>query len=213
MDQLTGMNKGGTGEVAGLRVTMVPADHSAGDWRTVVPRVAPGLPTSPPRTESAMLPAGTGCLARRHQHRGAMERLTFAASSRLEIQAVGAHADDIELGAGGAIRRLLAEWPGRRITWVIATATAGRAAEARASAAGFSAGAFWHYSTVADLPDGRLPAHPPELKEVEPLETRFRSQRGRSWWGGDTVRAIARLRGIEAATPLAEAFHARKLVL
>jgi L-ascorbate metabolism protein UlaG (beta-lactamase superfamily) len=32
MDQLTGMNKGGTVEVAGLKVSMVAADHSAGDW-------------------------------------------------------------------------------------------------------------------------------------------------------------------------------------
>ena len=31
-DQVTGMNKGGTVAVAGLRVTMVHADHSAGDW-------------------------------------------------------------------------------------------------------------------------------------------------------------------------------------
>ncbi len=31
-DAATGMNKGGTVEVAGLRVTMVGADHSAGDW-------------------------------------------------------------------------------------------------------------------------------------------------------------------------------------
>jgi L-ascorbate metabolism protein UlaG (beta-lactamase superfamily) len=31
-DQLTGMNKGGTVDVDGLRVTMVGADHSAGDW-------------------------------------------------------------------------------------------------------------------------------------------------------------------------------------
>lgn len=31
-DQLIGMNKGGTVEVAGLRVTMVRADHSSGDW-------------------------------------------------------------------------------------------------------------------------------------------------------------------------------------
>lgn len=31
-DQVTGMNKGGTLEAAGLRVTMVHADHSAGDW-------------------------------------------------------------------------------------------------------------------------------------------------------------------------------------
>jgi L-ascorbate metabolism protein UlaG (beta-lactamase superfamily) len=32
MDQVTGMNKGGTVDVAGLRVTMTGADHSAGDW-------------------------------------------------------------------------------------------------------------------------------------------------------------------------------------
>ncbi len=31
-DATLGMNKGGTVEVAGLRVTMVGADHSAGDW-------------------------------------------------------------------------------------------------------------------------------------------------------------------------------------
>jgi L-ascorbate metabolism protein UlaG (beta-lactamase superfamily) len=31
-DQVIGMNKGGTVEVAGLRVTMTGADHSAGDW-------------------------------------------------------------------------------------------------------------------------------------------------------------------------------------
>ena len=31
-DQVTGMNKGGTVDVAGLRVTMTGASHSAGDW-------------------------------------------------------------------------------------------------------------------------------------------------------------------------------------
>jgi L-ascorbate metabolism protein UlaG (beta-lactamase superfamily) len=31
-DAVIGMNKGGTVEVAGLRVTMTPAEHSAGDW-------------------------------------------------------------------------------------------------------------------------------------------------------------------------------------
>ena len=31
-DQVTGMNKGGTLEAAGLKVSMVPAEHSAGDW-------------------------------------------------------------------------------------------------------------------------------------------------------------------------------------
>ncbi len=32
VDALTGMNKGGTVEAAGIRVTMTHADHSAGDW-------------------------------------------------------------------------------------------------------------------------------------------------------------------------------------
>ena len=31
-DRVIGMNKGGTVEAAGLKVTMTPADHSAGDW-------------------------------------------------------------------------------------------------------------------------------------------------------------------------------------
>jgi len=31
-DRVIGMNKGGTAKVAGLRVTMTSADHSAGDW-------------------------------------------------------------------------------------------------------------------------------------------------------------------------------------
>jgi LmbE family N-acetylglucosaminyl deacetylase len=212
-----------------------------------------------------------------------VERLTFATARPLDILAVGAHADDIELGAGGTILRLLAERPGSRLTWIIATATAERAAEARGSAAAFSLDAAAHDIVVADLPDGRLPVHLPELKalleplkantpdlviaphtgdahqdhravaevvwqtfrsqlvweyeipkydgdlgrpnlfvtldaavlerKIQLLETHFPSQRGRTWWGGDTVRAIARLRGIEAAAPLAEAFHVRKVVL
>lgn len=32
MDQVTGMNKGGTCEFVGLKVSMTGADHSAGDW-------------------------------------------------------------------------------------------------------------------------------------------------------------------------------------
>jgi L-ascorbate metabolism protein UlaG (beta-lactamase superfamily) len=33
-EQVTGFNKGGTVEVAGLKVTMTGADHSAGDWNS-----------------------------------------------------------------------------------------------------------------------------------------------------------------------------------
>lgn len=118
-----------------------------------------------------------------------MERLTLAASRQLETLVVGAHADDIERGASGTILRLLDDWLGSRITWVIATITA------RASR-----GATRQRSGVL------------RRRMVERHETHFPSQRGSSWWGGDTVWEIARRRGIETATPLAEAFHARKLV-
>jgi len=33
-EQVTGFNKGGTVEAVGLRITMVPAEHSAGDWNS-----------------------------------------------------------------------------------------------------------------------------------------------------------------------------------
>lgn len=97
-----------------------------------------------------MLPTGTGCLAHPHRYRVARERRTVAASRRLQILAVGA--DDIVLGNGSKILRLLAEWPASRITWNPDTATAAQAAWVCASAAGFSVGAPCHDVTVTDLP-------------------------------------------------------------
>lgn len=54
---------------------------------------------------------------------------------------LGAHSDDIELGCGGAVLTLLARHPGSRVSWVVFSATGVRAAEAKASAADFLAGA------------------------------------------------------------------------
>ena len=50
-------------------------------------------------------------------------------------------------------------------------------------------------------------------RKIDLLQACFPSQHDRTWWGADTFRAIARLRGIEAATRYAEAFYCRKLVL
>ncbi|MEQ8783485.1 MAG: PIG-L family deacetylase [Roseibium album] len=41
----------------------------------------------------------------------------------------------------------------------------------------------------------------------------FPSQRDKQWFSNDTFHALARLRGIQAACPLAEAFYCRKLQL
>lgn len=212
-----------------------------------------------------------------------MQRLTFRGPGPLHLLGVGAHADDVEIGAGATILRLLAEHPGSSFLWVVASAAPDRAAEARVSAAAFSAGASSHQVIVGDLPDGRLPSASTALKDllesvkegqidlvlspriddahqdhrlvaetvwqtfrnhlvveyeipkydgdlgrpnlfvdideatlqrkIDLLQQHFPSQHQRAWWGADTFRAIARLRGVEAATRYAEAFYCRKLVL
>ncbi len=50
---------------------------------------------------------------------------------------LGAHCDDIEIGCGGSILRLLAEAPEARVTWVVFSSNPVRAQEAKTSAAAF----------------------------------------------------------------------------
>ena len=159
--------------------------------------------------------------------------------------------------------------PGSSILWVVASASPVRAAEARTSAAAFSAQAAHLEVIVGDLPDGRLPSASASVKDllesvkersidlilaphiddahqdhrlvaetvwqtfrhhmvaayeipkydgdlgrpnlfvismkrpqrkVDLLQAHYPSQHYRTWWGADTFRALARLRGIEAAT-------------
>lgn len=77
----------------------------------------------------------------------------------LRILGIGAHCDDIEIGAGGTILRLLAEHPGAEVRWAIATSGQERAAEARAAAEAFLEGAGSTELVVADFPESFLPAH------------------------------------------------------
>ena len=50
------------------------------------------------------------------------------------VLCVGAHSDDIEIGCGGTVLKLLARNPGTTVHWIIFTSEGERAAEARASA-------------------------------------------------------------------------------
>lgn len=59
----------------------------------------------------------------------------------LNLLCLGAHCDDIEIGAGGTILRLLAEHPGTEVDWIVLSSNAERDKEARASAGEFLAAA------------------------------------------------------------------------
>ena len=57
-----------------------------------------------------------------------------ATAGGYELFCVGAHADDIEIGCGGTLLRLLRELDVERITWVVLSGNRERAAEARKAA-------------------------------------------------------------------------------
>jgi LmbE family N-acetylglucosaminyl deacetylase len=78
------------------------------------------------------------------------------------VVAVGAHPDDIEIGAGGL---LLGLPPGTRVHYVLCTGSDERQAEARDAATAFLPTADLSFA-LHDLPDGRLPAHWGEVKEI-----------------------------------------------
>jgi LmbE family N-acetylglucosaminyl deacetylase len=55
----------------------------------------------------------------------------------VNLLCIGAHSDDIEIGCGGSILRLLEQRPGSCVRWVVLSAAPEREAEARASAVDF----------------------------------------------------------------------------
>ncbi|MFQ5653449.1 MAG: PIG-L deacetylase family protein [Planctomycetota bacterium] len=68
-------------------------------------------------------------------------KLERRGSAPLRILCLGAHSDDIEIGVGGAILKLLAESRRVALRWVVFSASRERAREARRSAEAFLAGA------------------------------------------------------------------------
>lgn len=74
------------------------------------------------------------------------------------LVALGAHPDDIEIGAGGLLLSIAAAVPGIRVHYVLLTGSAERQAEARGAAAAFLPAARLSLA-LHELPDGRLPAH------------------------------------------------------
>ena len=64
--------------------------------------------------------------------------IVFASLKRpLRVLCLGAHSDDIEIGCGGTVLRLVADMPDIDITWVVFSARGARRREALASAKRF----------------------------------------------------------------------------
>ena len=84
----------------------------------------------------------------------------------LRLLWIGAHADDIEIGAGGTILRLISEGRIDSVRWAVLSGDETRASEARAAARRFLNGVPDPVISVAGFPDGRLPAHWNEVKEA-----------------------------------------------
>ena len=201
------------------------------------------------------------------------------------ILCVGAHSDDIEIGCGGTVLKLVRANPDLKVHWVVLSAEGDRAEEARTSTERFLDQAPNHEVEVASFRERYFPyqsqlkeffddlgtrVHPDlvlthhggdahqdhrvvaeltwntfrdhlileyeipkydgdlgrpnafvELDEdlagrkVQAILHGFPSQAEHFWFSEETFMGLLRLRGVEArsASGLAEAFHARKLVL
>ncbi|MDP9206969.1 MAG: PIG-L family deacetylase [Actinomycetota bacterium] len=81
------------------------------------------------------------------------------------LLAVGAHADDIEIGCGATILRLVAEHPGLSVDWLVLSGHGDRAGEAADSAAAFLTGAGTTRVMVEGFRDGFFPYDGGAVKE------------------------------------------------
>jgi LmbE family N-acetylglucosaminyl deacetylase len=87
---------------------------------------------------------------------------------------VGAHADDIEIGCGGTVLRLLDESPDLEVWWVVFSASGVRGDEARASASGLLRRVNEPRIVLHTFRDGFLPFEGKAVKEqFEWVKTAF----------------------------------------
>jgi LmbE family N-acetylglucosaminyl deacetylase len=199
------------------------------------------------------------------------------------VLCLGAHSDDIEIGCGGTILRLIESSPNIEFYWLVLSSNPERAKEAERSARAFLRRARRKTIIVKSFRDGFLPyigapvkecfeeikkAFVPDLifthfrhdlhqdhrmmceltwntfrnhfileyeipkydadlrspnffvplgdsivrRKVSWLMRYFGTQRNKQWFSEDLFLGLLRLRGVEAATRHAEAFHCRKVL-
>jgi len=83
----------------------------------------------------------------------------------LTVLCLGAHSDDIEIGCGGTVLRLVTQYPNSVFHWVVFSAVGIREAEAKRGAELFAGGAV-RGPLLKSFPDGFLPYVGTEVKNA-----------------------------------------------
>lgn len=97
-----------------------------------------------------------------------------AGGEGLDILCLGAHCDDIEIGCGGTLLKLIAEYPVRHLKWVVFASNAERKPEALGSAEAFLEGVVQPEIRILDYRDAFLPSFAAEIKEhFESIKSSF----------------------------------------
>jgi LmbE family N-acetylglucosaminyl deacetylase len=91
--------------------------------------------------------------------------LTGIAGRAKHVLFLGAHCDDIEIGCGGTVLRLLELNPGIEVTWAVLSSDPARAVEARESAEAFLAAARTSTVRVEGFRERYFPFVAAEIKE------------------------------------------------
>jgi LmbE family N-acetylglucosaminyl deacetylase len=84
----------------------------------------------------------------------------------LRILCIGAHADDIEIGCGGTVLRLVSEYPHAAVHWVVFSGDGARKEEAEAGAARFLAECRDASVEVLGFCDGHFPTEHAAIKNT-----------------------------------------------
>src|SRR5262245_17782688 len=96
-----------------------------------------------------------------------------AAGDRLSVLCLGAHSDDIEIGAGATLLSMAERGVRLKVHWCVLSGIKAREAEARASAAEFLSGTAEAKVEVMSFSDGFFPQHGEAIKSwFEGLKSR-----------------------------------------
>lgn len=92
-------------------------------------------------------------------------QLAKADQGPLKVLLLGAHSDDIEIGCGGTVLRLIRENPDLEVTWVVFSALGERGKEAKKSAREFLKDVSHKQIILHDFKDSYFPYHGAEIKD------------------------------------------------